>query len=173
MGDESDLKPPLSLIPRHSSAEERWNHLYKIKVFSEQTLILLWLGRGCRTRSSQNLEATYLWNFDKLKPWHIDFLSILLQRCCGSMSQDTGGDIDEIPEEYLALRTEEAGKAAREALRIRSTVWEAIYGCWGRFLGLGIWKEKKSILLHFSQISWGEVTEIGMTVAEVSEGYKQ
>ena len=58
MGDESDLKPPLSLIPRHSSAEERWNHLYKIKVFSEQTLILLWLGRGWRTRSSQNLEAT-------------------------------------------------------------------------------------------------------------------
>ena len=36
------------------------------------------------------------------------------------MSQDTGGDIDEIPEEYLTLRTEEAGKAAREALRIRS-----------------------------------------------------
>lgn len=36
------------------------------------------------------------------------------------MSQDTGGDIDEIPEEYLDLRTEEAGKAAREALRIRS-----------------------------------------------------
>ena len=35
------------------------------------------------------------------------------------MSQDTGGDIDEIPEEYLDLRTEEAGKAAREALRIR------------------------------------------------------
>ena len=36
------------------------------------------------------------------------------------MSQDTGGDIDEIPEEFLDLRTEEAGKAAREALRIRS-----------------------------------------------------
>ena len=35
------------------------------------------------------------------------------------MSQDTGGDIDEIPEEFLDLRTEEAGKAAREALRIR------------------------------------------------------
>ena len=35
------------------------------------------------------------------------------------MSQDTGGDVDEIPEEYLAFRTEEAGKAAREALRIR------------------------------------------------------
>ena len=27
--------------------------------------------------------------------------------------------MDEIPEEYLAFRTEEAGKAAREALRIR------------------------------------------------------
>ena len=36
-----------------------------------------------------------------------------------TMSQDTGGDVDEIPEEYLAFRTEEAGKAAREALRIR------------------------------------------------------
>ena len=36
-----------------------------------------------------------------------------------TMSQDTGGDVDEIPEEYLAIRTEEAGKAAREALRIR------------------------------------------------------
>ena len=35
------------------------------------------------------------------------------------MSQDTGGDVDEIPEEFLDLRTEEAGKAAREALRIR------------------------------------------------------
>ena len=172
--EASVVTHPPSLVSRGAMES-----FVQIKVFSEQTLILLWLGRGCRTRSSQNLEATYLWNFDKLKPWHIDFLAILLQRCCGSMSQDTGGDIDEIPEEYLALRTEEAGKAAREALRIRSTVWEAspwnldaMYGFWGTFSGLGNWIEKKSILLHFSQISWGEVTEIGMTVAEVSEGHK-